>query len=46
MVYHILKDGSTLSDITGKVVKPSEAPQLYDLIGKLSKRSQNEKQNT
>lgn len=43
MVYHIMRDGSTPSDITGKIVKASETPQLYEMIGNLSKRSQNEK---
>lgn len=43
MVYHILRDGSTPSDITGKIVKVSEAQPLYEMIGNLSKRSENEK---
>lgn len=43
MVYHILKDGSTPPDITGKVVKLKEAPNLYELLTRLSYEK---KQNT
>lgn len=29
MVYHVLKDGTQISDITGHVVKVSDAEPLY-----------------
>ena len=38
MVYHILKDGTVKTDITGYVVKISDVPQVYDLIAAIEKR--------
>ena len=32
MVYHVLKDGTRKTDITGHVVKISDAEALYQLI--------------
>lgn len=32
MIYHILKDGTRVDDITGHVVKMSDAEALYTLI--------------
>lgn len=46
MVYHILKDGSRPQDISGKVVKVSEAKNLYEVISGINKRSKNERKNT
>jgi hypothetical protein len=37
MVYHILKDGSVVKDITGKVVKVKDAEAVYNLISKINK---------
>lgn len=37
-VYHVLKDGTKLNDITGYVVKYSEVPAVYDLIHKMNQR--------
>ena len=31
-VYHILKDGSTLTDITGHVVRIEDAAPFYELL--------------
>ena len=47
-VIHILKDGSQVKDITGHVVKMSDAKELYTLLESInSKRSQKAaKQNT
>lgn len=45
-VYHILKDGSTPADITGHVVKVEDAPELYELIAKLSEKSIHKKEVT
>ena len=39
MVYHILKDGTVKTDITGHVVKISDVPQVYDLISNIESRS-------
>lgn len=39
MVFHILKDGTVKTDITGHVVKVSDVPQAYDLIAAIEKRS-------
>ena len=38
-VFHILKDGSTPADINGLVVKVEDAPELYELIARLSEKS-------
>lgn len=38
MVIHILKDGSRVKDITGHIVKMSDAPTLYGLIEKIESR--------
>lgn len=37
-VYHILKDGTTVDDITGHVVRMEDAPALYELMASLSKK--------
>lgn len=34
MVYHVLKDGTVLKDISGKVVKLEYAEPLYELMSK------------
>jgi hypothetical protein len=34
-VIHILKDGTIVKDITGKVVKMEDAPALYELMRKI-----------
>ena len=39
MVYHILKDGTVKTDITGHVVKIADVPQVYDLISRLERKS-------
>lgn len=45
-VIHILKDGSRPKDITGHIVKASEAIALYDTMKNLNRRlSKNETQN-
>lgn len=45
-VYHILKDGSTPTDITGHVVKVEDAPELYELIARLNEKSIHKKEVT
>jgi len=37
MVYHVMKDGTVKKDITGHVVKMSDAGQVYDLIREIEK---------
>jgi len=39
MVYHVLKDGSVVKDITGYIVKVKDAEALYNLMGKISQRA-------
>lgn len=36
MVFHILKDGTTTTDITGHIVKVSEAESLYKLMDSIN----------
>ena len=37
-VKHVLKDGTVLNDISGKVVRVADAKQVYVLIEKISER--------
>lgn len=43
MVYHILKDGSRPTDITGHVVKMADAPAMYTALRELERRRKNVK---
>lgn len=46
-VFHILKDGSRPTDITGHVVRLNEADPLYRLLHSINRpRSQAKKENT
>lgn len=38
-VIHILKDGSEVEDITGRVVKMDDAGTLYSLIREINRKS-------
>jgi hypothetical protein len=38
-VIHILKDGSEVEDITGRVVKVDDAGTLYSLIREINRKS-------
>ena len=38
MVYHILKDGSRPTDITGRVVKFKDSEPLYQLIHSINRK--------
>jgi hypothetical protein len=40
MVYHILKDGTKVKDITGLVIKKKDNMILYDVIKKIEERVQ------
>lgn len=37
MIYHILKDGTEVDDITGKVIKAEDFPVLYEVINRIQK---------
>lgn len=39
MVIHIMNDGSTLTDISGHVVKMNEAPGFYQLLDQINKET-------
>jgi len=38
MVYHVLKDGTTKTDITGHVVKISDVEPVYQVINEIENR--------
>lgn len=38
MVKHILKDGTQVKDITGHVVRKKDAPMVYDLVERISRK--------
>ena len=39
MVYHVLADGTITKDITGRVVKMSDAETLYQFMSSLKPRN-------
>lgn len=39
MVYHVLKDGSKPTDITGRVVRMSDAAPIYNLLESINRKS-------
>ncbi len=40
MIKHILKDGTEVDDITGKVIKAEQHPVLYEVISKIAEKEQ------
>lgn len=42
-VFHILKDGSEVDDITGRVVKKEDVGALYSLILEINSKSRKKK---
>jgi hypothetical protein len=47
VVYHILKDGSVVHDISGRIVKVEDAKTLYDLMDSINgSRSRKRKDKT
>lgn len=46
MVYHIMKDGSRPTDITGRVIKMKDAPTLYQVIHNIKKKPNKRKVKT
>lgn len=46
MVYHVLKNGETVKDITGHIVRLEDATPLYQLLHSINRtRSQVKKKN-
>lgn len=45
-VFHILKDGSRVDDITGRVVRPEDAEPLYRFLHSFTNERSKEKSNT
>ena len=43
MVYHIMRDGSKPTDISGRVIKVSEAGSLYEVLKEIHRRRLKEK---
>lgn len=48
MVYHILKDGSVVNDVAGRIVKIEDAKTVYDLMDSINNGSsaRNKKDDT
>lgn len=46
MVTHILKDGTVLQDITGHIVKQSQAENLYTLIQTINNKIEKEREKS
>ena len=38
-VYHVLKDGTKVKDISGHVVKKADAESVYRLMAEMNKRA-------
>lgn len=38
MIKHILKNGTEVDDITGKVIKADEHPVLYEVINRINEK--------
>lgn len=45
-VVHILKNGSTLTDITGHVVRINDAGPLYQLIDNINRKGSKKEKRT
>ena len=43
MVYHVLKTGEIRTDISGHVIKMSDAPTFYQVIHNIKKKSNRKK---
>lgn len=37
MIYHVLKDGTVVPDVEGKVIKADEFTLLYEVISRIQK---------
>lgn len=46
MVYHILKDGKTVNDISGHIVRLEDANPLYQLLHRINQKSKHSKKRT
>ncbi len=38
MIYHVLKDGTQVDDITGRVIKIEDAEPLYQFLHSINKK--------
>ena len=43
MVYHILRDGRQVTDISGHIVRVDDAPEVYNVLDRIVRRLNNEK---
>lgn len=43
MVYHVMKDGSIKTDISGHVIKMSDVPTLYNILHNIKKKPKQER---
>lgn len=41
MIYHVLKDGSRVDSVKGKVIKADQFPLLYRVIEQIEERGEN-----
>lgn len=41
MIYHVLKDGSRVESVKGKVIKADQFPLLYKVIEQIEERGEN-----
>ena len=41
MVKHVFKNGATATDITGKIVKRTSCPRIYEVLERLNNESTN-----
>lgn len=44
-IIHVLADGTKKTDITGHVVKKTEAQPFYDILNKINRRQNHERTN-
>ena len=42
VLHHILKDGTEVSDITGRVIKANEFETLYQVVNRINERINHE----
>jgi hypothetical protein len=46
MIYHVLKDGTVVPDINGKVIKADDFPVLYETINRIQKEGKTKTNGT
>lgn len=45
MIYHVLKDGTEVESIEGKVVKADQFETLYQVINRITEKDQKNERN-